>query len=110
MIVTSGPRAGPVREVPDVTMGDHFGRVAAAYESLRTTDEAPVRTIGQFLPDRPQPLNHSAIGRAIRPFRAPPARTECSIWMLDSQRIPAFQSAQNGGSSSVPLPWIGHGP
>ena len=36
-----------------MTMGDHFGRVAAAYESLRTTDEAPVRTIGQFLPDRP---------------------------------------------------------
>jgi SAM-dependent methyltransferase len=27
--------------------------VAAVYESLRTTDEAPVRTIGQFLPDRP---------------------------------------------------------
>ena len=43
-------QCGPVREVPDVTMGDHFGRVAAAYESLRTTDEAPVRTIGQFLP------------------------------------------------------------
>jgi len=36
-----------------VTMGDHFGRVAAVYESLRTTDEAPVRAIGQFLPDRP---------------------------------------------------------
>jgi len=53
MIVTSGPSAGPVREVPDVTMGDHFGRVAAAYESLRTTDEAPVRTIGEFLPGRP---------------------------------------------------------
>ena len=34
-------------------MGDHFGRVAAVYESLRTTDEAPVRAIGQFLPDRP---------------------------------------------------------
>ncbi len=27
--------------------------MAAVYESLRTTDEAPVRTIGQFLPDRP---------------------------------------------------------
>jgi SAM-dependent methyltransferase len=39
--------------VPDVTVGDHFDRVAAAYESLRTTDEAPVRRIGQFLPDRP---------------------------------------------------------
>jgi SAM-dependent methyltransferase len=39
--------------VPDVTVGDHFGRVAAVYESLRTTDEAPVRRIGQLLPDRP---------------------------------------------------------
>jgi SAM-dependent methyltransferase len=39
--------------VPDVAVGDHFERVAAVYESLRTTDEAPVRSIGQFLPDRP---------------------------------------------------------
>jgi SAM-dependent methyltransferase len=36
-----------------VTVGDHFERVAAVYESLRTTDEAPVRKIRQFLPDRP---------------------------------------------------------
>jgi len=36
-----------------VTVSDHFERVAAAYESLRTTDEAPVRRIGQLLPDRP---------------------------------------------------------
>ena len=34
-------------------MGDHFGRVAAVYDSLRTTDEAPVRRICEFLPDRP---------------------------------------------------------
>ncbi len=33
--------------------GDHFERVAGVHESLRTTDEAPVRRIGQFLPDRP---------------------------------------------------------
>ncbi|MGH3406293.1 MAG: class I SAM-dependent methyltransferase [Streptosporangiaceae bacterium] len=36
-----------------MTVGDHFERVAAVYESLRTTDEAPVLRIGQFLPDRP---------------------------------------------------------
>jgi len=36
-----------------VTVGEHFERVAAVYESLRTTDEAPVRAIGQLLPDRP---------------------------------------------------------
>src|SRR5712691_11592920 len=41
------------REVPDVTVGDHFERVAVVYESLRTTDEAPVRRIGQLLPGRP---------------------------------------------------------
>jgi SAM-dependent methyltransferase len=39
--------------VPEVTVGEHFERVAAVYESLRTTDEAPVRTIGQLLPNRP---------------------------------------------------------
>jgi SAM-dependent methyltransferase len=50
MMVASRPSAG---EVAEVTVGGHFERVAAVYESLRTTDEAPVRTIGQLLPDRP---------------------------------------------------------
>ena len=36
-----------------MTVRDHFDQVAAVYESLRTTDEAPVRGIRQFLPDRP---------------------------------------------------------
>jgi SAM-dependent methyltransferase len=36
-----------------VTVGEHFERVAAVYESLRTTDVAPVRRILQLLPDRP---------------------------------------------------------
>ena len=36
-----------------MTVGGHFERVAAVYESLRTTDEAPVHTICQLLPDRP---------------------------------------------------------
>jgi SAM-dependent methyltransferase len=39
--------------VPDVTVGEHFEQVAAVYESLRTTDEAPVRRIRELLPDRP---------------------------------------------------------
>jgi SAM-dependent methyltransferase len=39
--------------VPEVTAGGHFERVAVVYDSLRTTDEAPVRRIGQFLPGRP---------------------------------------------------------
>ena len=56
MMVASRPSAGEVPEVPEVpevTVGDHFERVAGVYESLRTTDEAPVRRIGQLLPDRP---------------------------------------------------------
>ena len=36
-----------------MTAGEHFERVAVAYESLRTTDEEPVRVIGQLLPGRP---------------------------------------------------------
>ena len=36
-----------------MTVGDHFERVAADYESLRTTDEAPVRRVRQLLADRP---------------------------------------------------------
>jgi SAM-dependent methyltransferase len=39
--------------VPKVSVGDHFQRVAAVYESLRTTDVEPVRRIRQLLPDRP---------------------------------------------------------
>jgi SAM-dependent methyltransferase len=44
---------GRVGEVPNVTAGAHFERVADVYESLRTTDEAPVRAIAQLLPNRP---------------------------------------------------------
>ncbi len=36
-----------------MTVAEHFERVAAVYESLRTTDQAPVHRIGQLLPDHP---------------------------------------------------------
>jgi SAM-dependent methyltransferase len=36
-----------------MTVGEHFEQVAGVYESLRTTDDAPVRRIRQLLPDRP---------------------------------------------------------
>ena len=36
-----------------MTVGEHFKQVAGRYESLRTTDEAPVRRIRQLLPDHP---------------------------------------------------------
>src|SRR5258708_39305176 len=50
MMVAREPARGGAGEV---TAGGHFERVAVVYESLRTTDEAPVRRIGQLLPDRP---------------------------------------------------------
>jgi SAM-dependent methyltransferase len=36
-----------------VTVDDHFKLVASVYDSLRTTDEAPVRRIRELLPDHP---------------------------------------------------------
>ncbi len=36
-----------------MTVADHFERIAAVYESLRTTDEAPVHRIRELLPGRP---------------------------------------------------------
>jgi SAM-dependent methyltransferase len=36
-----------------VTVEDHFKLVASVYDSLRTTDEAPVRKIRELLPDGP---------------------------------------------------------
>jgi SAM-dependent methyltransferase len=36
-----------------VTVNDHFKLVASVYDSLRTTDEAPVRRICELLPDTP---------------------------------------------------------
>ena len=36
-----------------MTVEEHFELVAAAYDSLRTTDEAPVRRIRELLPDHP---------------------------------------------------------
>jgi SAM-dependent methyltransferase len=36
-----------------VTVDDHFRLVASVYDSLRTTDEAPVRRIRELLPDAP---------------------------------------------------------
>jgi SAM-dependent methyltransferase len=53
MMVATTRRAGRrAEEVRAVRSSDHFERVAAVYESLRTTDEAPVRRICELLPDR----------------------------------------------------------
>src|SRR5260370_40657950 len=82
--------AGPAREVPEVTVGGHFERVAVVYESLRTTDEAPVRAICQFLPGRPVTGLDAGCGtgrytrllRALLPGGSPLAASDVSPAML----------------------------
>lgn len=49
VVVRSGVGGGCVW----VSVGEHFEQVAVEYESLRTTDEVPVRRISRLLPDRP---------------------------------------------------------
>jgi ubiquinone/menaquinone biosynthesis C-methylase UbiE len=73
-----------------VTVGGHFERVAAIYESLRTTDEAPVRTISQLLPGRPVTGldigcgtgRYTRLLRAVLPDGSRPAASDVSAAML----------------------------
>jgi SAM-dependent methyltransferase len=93
--------------VPDVTVGDHFDRVAAVYESLRTTDEAPVRRIGEFLPDRPVAGldvgcgtgRYSRLLRGLLPDGSLLVASDVSAAMLAQ-----FEAARGGhGAGVVPL-------
>jgi ubiquinone/menaquinone biosynthesis C-methylase UbiE len=87
MMVASRPSA---EEVQAVTVAGHFERVAAVYESLRTTDEAPVRAIGQLLPDRPVTGldigcgtgRYSRLLRALLPERSRLVGSDVSAAML----------------------------
>jgi len=89
--------------VPDVTVGDHFEQVAAGYESLRTTDEAPVRRIRQLLPDRPVTGldigcgtgRYSRLLRRLLPVGSQLAASDVSAAML------AQLQASNGQASGV---------
>src|SRR5439155_4402577 len=73
-----------------MTAGEHFERVAVVYESLRTTDEAPVRAIGLLLPDRPVTGLDTGCGtgrytrllRALLPDGSRLAATDVSAAML----------------------------
>jgi SAM-dependent methyltransferase len=93
--------------VPKVTVGDHFERVAAAYESLRTTDEAPVREICQMLPDGPVTGldvgcgtgRYSRLLRALLPEGSLLAASDVSAAML--AQLKAGSHGQAGGV--VPL-------
>jgi SAM-dependent methyltransferase len=90
--------------VPDVTVGEHFEQVAAVYESLRTTDEAPVRRIRQLLPDRPVTGldagcgtgRYSRLLRGLLPDGSLLAAADVSAAMLAE-----FQSSNHGPATGV---------
>src|SRR5437667_68205 len=106
MMVASRPSAG---EVPDMTAGEHFERVAVVYESLRTTDEAPVRAGGQlFIYTRtPQQNARTIWGRYFPRFhraRAAPAQPG-----RDPGRRPADRRAHDDRHTDLPAPAYQHG-
>jgi SAM-dependent methyltransferase len=97
--------------VPDVTAGDHFERGAAVYESLRTTDEAPVRRIGQLLPDRPVTGldvgcgtgRYSRLLRGVLPAGSLLAASDVSAAMLAQ-----LKADDHGRALGIaPLRWLG---
>jgi SAM-dependent methyltransferase len=89
-----------------VTVADHFERVAAVYESLRTTDEAPVRRIGQLLPDRSVTGldigcgtgRYSRLLRGLLPDGSLLAGSDVSAAMLAQ-----LKAGNHGGAVVVPL-------
>jgi SAM-dependent methyltransferase len=89
-----------------VPVSDHFERVASVYESLRTTDEAPVRRIAQLLPDRPitgldigcGTGRYSRLLRALLPDGSRLAGSDVSAAMLAQ-----LQAGNHGRVVVVPL-------
>ena len=91
-----------------MTADGHFERVAGVYESLRTTDEAPVRTIGEFLPDRPVTGldigcgtgRYTRLLRGLLPTGSRLAASDLSAAMLAQLKAAQHQA---GGRRAVPL-------
>jgi SAM-dependent methyltransferase len=89
-----------------MTAGGHFERIAAVYESLRTTDKAPVRRIVQLLPDRPVTGldvgcgtgRYSRLLRGLLPDGSRLAGSDVSAAMLAQ-----LKAGSNGRAVVVPL-------
>jgi SAM-dependent methyltransferase len=105
MMVASRPSAG---EVPAVTAGGHFERVAAVYESLRRIDEAPARAIGQLLPAHPVTgLDIGCgTGRYSRLLRGLlPAGSRLAAADISAAMLAQLQAGNHGRARAVaPLP------
>ena len=91
-----------------MTAGDHFERVAVVYESLRTTDEAPVRAIGQLLPGRPVTGldigcgtgRYTRLLRALLPDGSLLVAADVSAAMLAQLRAASRGHAAGGGAAA----------
>jgi SAM-dependent methyltransferase len=89
-----------------VTVEEHFRLVAAVYDSLRTTDEAPVRRIRERLPDGPMvgldlgcgTGRYSRLLRAMLPDGSLLAASDVSAAMLAEVR-----AGDHGHAPLVPL-------
>src|SRR5204863_8000202 len=85
-----------------MSLGGHFERVAAVYESLRTTDEAPVRTICQLLPGRPVTGldvgcgtgRYSRLLRAVLPDSSRLAASDVSAAILAQLKTASYRHAR----------------
>ena len=87
-----------------MTVGGHFERVAASYESLRTTDQAPVRTISQLLPGCPVTgLDIGCgTGRYTRLLRAAlPDGSRLAASDLSAAMLAQLQAANHGHAREV---------
>jgi SAM-dependent methyltransferase len=87
-----------------VSASGHFERVAAVYDALRTTDEAPVRAIGQFLPGRPiTGLDIGCgTGRYTRLLRAVlPAGSRLAAADVSAAMLAQLRAGQRGRTAPV---------
>ena len=89
-----------------MTVDDHFKLVASVYDSLRTTDEAPVRRIRELLPDSPVvgldlgcgTGRYSRLLRGMLPDGSLLAASDVSAAMLAE-----LQAVHDGDGQVIPL-------
>ena len=87
-----------------MTAGGHFERVAAVYDALRTTEEAPVHAIGQFLPHRPVAALDigCGTGRYTRLLRSVlPAGSRLAAADVSAAMLAQLRAGQDGHAAGV---------
>lgn len=89
-----------------MTMSDHFKQVAPVYETLRTTDEAPVRWVRELLPDHPVTGVDvgCGTGRYSKPLRTLlPAGSLLVASDVSAAMLAELRAGNRGGCRVTPL-------